>query len=65
MGFPVILASDPLDTLPNIAITQDMLTPIAESIVSNVGVILPICVVVFGILLGIKLIPKLFSRFVH
>lgn len=60
MGF-IQLMSDPL---PTIAITQDMLKPIVDSVVSNIGVILVPCVVIFGIMLGVKLVPKLFSKFV-
>lgn len=64
MPFTSILALSG-DTLPTIAITQDMLKPIAEGITSNVGVILPICIAVFAVMIGVKLIPKLVSKFVH
>lgn len=50
--------------LPTIAITQDMLKPIVDSVVSNIGVILIPCIVVFGILLGVKLVPKFFKMFI-
>lgn len=51
------------DPLPSIAITQDMLKPLLDGVVSNVGVILPVGLGLFSILLGVKLIPRLISRF--
>lgn len=52
------------DDLPTIAITQDMLKPIVDSVVSNIGIVLVPCIVVFGILLGVKLIPRFFKMFI-
>lgn len=52
------------DPLPTIAITSDMLTPLVQGVVSNIGVILPFGIGLFGIFLGIRLIPGLISRFV-
>lgn len=51
--------------LPSIAITTEMLTPLVDSVVANVGVILPVGIGLFGMFLGIKLIPMLFSKFTH
>ena len=54
-----------MDNLPTIAITEEMLKPLVEGVVANVGVILPIGLGLFTIFLGIRIIPGLISRFVH
>lgn len=51
------------DPLPTIAITTDMLKPLVDGVISNVGVILPVGIGLFAILLGIRLIPSVVSRF--
>lgn len=50
--------------LPTIAITQDMLKPIVDGIVSNVGIILIPAIAIFSILIGIKMIPRIISSFI-
>lgn len=52
-------------SLPSIAITTDMLTPLVEGVMSNVQVILPVGLGLFAIFLGIRIIPGLISRFVR
>lgn len=52
-------------SLPSIAITTDMLTPLVEGVMSNVQVILPVGLGLFAIFLGIRIIPGLVSRFVR
>lgn len=59
----LVLMADTAITYPSVSITPEMLKPIVDSVVSNIGVILVPCVVVFGILLGVKLVPKIFSKF--
>lgn len=59
---PAFASGDPL---PSIAITTEMLAPLVDSVVANVGVILPVGIGLFGMFLGIKLIPMLFSKFTH
>lgn len=51
-------------SLPNLAITTDMLSPLVEGVMSNVQVILPVGLGLFAIFLGIRIIPGLVSRFV-
>ena len=51
-------------TLPTVAITTDMLTPLVEGVVANIGVILPVGLGLFAIMLGIRIIPGLISRFI-
>lgn len=51
------------DPLANIAITQDMLKPILDGIIANVGVILPIGLAIFAVVLGISFIPKIIGHF--
>ncbi len=50
-------------TLPTIAITQDMLTPLVQGVVDNIAVVLPMGLGLFAIFLGIRIIPSLVSRF--
>ncbi len=50
-------------TLPTISITTDMLTPLVEGVVANVGVILPVGLGLFAIFLVIRIIPGLISWF--
>lgn len=52
-------------SLPTIAITTDMLTPLVEGVVANIGVILPVGLGMYAIFLGIRIIPGLISRFVR
>lgn len=53
------------DSLPTVAITQDMLKPLVDGVVANITVILPIGLGLFAIFLGIRIIPGFISRFVH
>lgn len=52
-------------TLPTFTITQDMLSPLVTGITSNIGVILPVGLAIFAIILGIRLIPGMISSFVR
>lgn len=51
------------EPLPTIAITQAMLKPLVDGVISNLGVILPIGIGLFSIMLGIKLIPRALGWF--
>lgn len=51
------------DSLPTIAITQDMLKPLVQGVVDNIAVVLPMGLGLFAIFLGIRIIPSLVSRF--
>lgn len=53
------------DPLPTLAITPEMLTPVVTGVVSNVGVILPVGLALFAIMIGIRIIPGLISSFVR
>ena len=50
-------------TLPTVGITADMLKPLVDGVVANVGVIVPVGIVLMGILMGVRLIPGLMSSF--
>lgn len=52
-------------SLPTVAITTDMLTPLVEGVVSNIGVILLVGLGLFAIMLGIRIIPGLITRFIR
>lgn len=51
--------------LPTIAITTDMLTPLVEGVVANIGVVLPVGLALFAIMLGIRIIPGMVKRFLN
>lgn len=46
------------------AITAEMLEVLTSSITDNLAVILPIAISGFGILFGVRLVPKVFKMFV-
>ncbi len=45
-------------------ITAEMLEGLTTAISSNVATILPVAITGFGIMFGVKLVPKLFKMFV-
>jgi|GEM_PF-6855192 len=45
-----------------VAITTSMLEPVIDTVVDNIAVVLPIGVVLFGIMLGISMVPKILKR---
>lgn len=47
----------------SVAITSEMLSPITDAVIANIGVILPIGIAIFGILIGVSLIPTLVKKF--
>lgn len=49
--------------LDSVVVSSDMLQPVLDAITSNIAVILPVGVVLFGVMLGIALIPKILSKF--
>ena len=51
--------------LPSFSITEEMLSPLVEGVMSNIQVILPIGLGLFAVFLGIRIIPGLISRFMR
>ncbi len=49
--------------LGNVAITTDMLKPLIDGVTANIGVILPVGVAVFAIIIGVTLVPKIVRKF--
>lgn len=47
----------------SIAITSDMVKPLADAVTSNVGQILPVGITIMGVMLGVTLIPKIIYKF--
>jgi len=45
------------------AIDAAMLTPIVTALTDNIAVILPVGVSIMGVLVGVKLIPRIFHMF--
>lgn len=62
---PAFAASSGSADLPTIAITTDMLKPLVEGVVANIGVVLPVGLALFAIMLGIRIIPGLVKRFLN
>ena len=50
-------------TTPPTAITPEMLQPVIDGVITNVGVIMPAAIGLFAIVLGIKFVPKIFKWF--
>ena len=48
---------------PATGITTDMLTPVLDAIIANVGVIIPVGIGIFAIMIGIRMVPRLFNWF--
>lgn len=44
-------------------LTPDMLQPLLDTVINNVGVLLPVGLTIMGIFVAISLIPKIFYRF--
>lgn len=58
---PVALSAN--SGLSGVAITSDMLSPLVDGVTANIGVILPVGIAIFAILLGISLVPKIIKKF--
>ncbi len=50
-------------TLPTLSLTTDMLTPLVEGVIANLGVVLPVGLGLYSVFLGIRIIPNLINRF--
>lgn len=46
-------------------LTSDMFSGITSTISDNSGVLVPVGLTIFAIILSIKLVPKILSKFVH
>ena len=46
-----------------IANTADMLKPITNALVDNIGVHLPVGITIMGIMIGVSLIPRIVYKF--
>lgn len=44
-------------------VTSEMLQPIIDAVKSNTLVVLPVCIAIFAVLLGVAIIPKLIKAF--
>lgn len=45
-------------------ITADMLSGVTTALTSNLGVVLPVAIGLFATMTGIRIIPKVFKKFV-
>lgn len=54
-------ASD--SSVSNVAITSEMLKPLVEGVTANIGVILPIGIGLFAIIIGVNMVPKMIKKF--
>lgn len=48
-----------------VGISKEMLEPVVDSITSNIAVILPIGITIFGIMIGLALVPRVLRMFTH
>ena len=46
-----------------VAITQEMLAPITDTLTSNLNVLLPVGISIMGIMIGVSLIPRIVYKF--
>lgn len=46
-----------------VAITTDMLEPIVDAIVSNIAVIMPVGIAIFGCIIGVTIVPRIIKSF--
>ena len=44
-------------------ITASMLEPLTDAIMSNLGVVLPIALGIMGVMIGVRLIPRIIHTF--
>lgn len=49
-------------TVPSL-ITAEMLQPVIDAVKSNVGLVFPVGIAIFAVLLGVSIIPKLIKVF--
>ena len=49
--------------VPPSVLTPEDMTPIMDSVTANIGVLLPIVLVLAAVFIGIKIVPRLLSRF--
>ena len=48
-----------------IAITEEMLAPLTQAVADNLATILPTGIVIMGLMLGVRIVPSVFSRFMR
>lgn len=48
--------------LPSV-LTKEMFKPVLDAVASNIGAVLIPCIIIFAIIIGVKLAPKLFKGF--
>ncbi len=47
------------------AVTTEMLEPIVDAITSNIAVIMPVGITIFGVMVGLSLVPRIIRYFTH
>lgn len=61
----LFLSSVPPVSIPSVAITEDMLQPLVDGIMANINVVLPFGIIIFGLMLGVRMIPKVAKMFIN
>lgn len=51
------------ETTPLVNVTADMLSPITNSLSSNLAVLLPVGIGIMAVLIGVSLIPRIIYKF--
>lgn len=47
------------------AVTTEMLEPVVEAITSNIAVIMPVGITIFGVMTGLALVPRIIRDFMN
>lgn len=47
------------------AVTTEMLEPIVDGITANIAVIMPVGITIFGVMIGLRLVPRIIRFFTN
>lgn len=52
-----------MNTVAGLTLTSDMFSPLVSTMTSNLGVLLPIGIIIMGIMICVSLIPRIIYKF--
>ena len=52
-----------MDNSVVLSLTADMFKPLTNGITSNLGVLIPVCLTIMGIMIAVSLIPRIVYKF--
>lgn len=53
-----------LNTASSVSVTSEMLKPFVDGVTGNISVILPVGLVIFAIMFGVNLVPRILRKFI-